>query len=99
MRTNLIGLKKHSPRGNWAGFWTLDGHEFTSKEAHKFVDMAIDAGYTFDEDVPEDMIRKWFGWDNAAEPSQGVFIGDCGPCVTQGSSATSAVIHAWENQR
>ena len=72
VRTNLIGLKEHSPRGNWAGFWSLDGHELTNAEAHKFVDMAIDAGFTFDEDVPEDMIRKWFGWDRAAEPSQGI---------------------------
>lgn len=67
MRTNLIGLKKHSPRGNWAGFWSLDGHEFTNSEAHKFVDMAIAAGYETDEDVPEELVRKWIGWDKEGE--------------------------------
>lgn len=40
----------------------LDGRCLTDAEARIFVDRAIAAGYTFDEDVPEDKIREWIGW-------------------------------------
>lgn len=63
MKTNLIGFRKLYGRrkNNWFGLWRLDGRELTDREARIFVDRAIAAGYTYDEDVPEDLIREWIG--------------------------------------
>lgn len=61
MKTNLIGFRKTYARRNWFGVWCFDGHELTNEEAHIFVDRAIAAGYTYDEDVPDDLIREWIG--------------------------------------
>ena len=66
MKTNFIGFRKlyGQRRNNWSGLWSLDGRELTDAEARIFVDRAIAAGYTYDEDVPEDKIREWIGWTN-----------------------------------
>lgn len=61
MTTNLIGLKKNFPRKNWSGYWEIDGHKLSNSEAHKFVDMAIAAGYKTDAEVPDELVRKWLG--------------------------------------
>ena len=61
MKTNLVGFRKHYARKNWSGIWSIDGHELTDAEARIFVDRAIAAGYTVDEDVPDDLIREWIG--------------------------------------
>lgn len=62
MKTNLIGFRKLYGRRNMFGLWRLDGRWLTDAEARIFVDRAIEAGYKFDEDVPEDKIREWIGW-------------------------------------
>ena len=61
MRTNLIGFRRNYAHRNWGGLWSIDNHELTDEEAHTFVERAIAAGYTVDEDVPEDKIREWIG--------------------------------------
>ena len=61
MKTELIGFRKLFARRNWFGLWSIDGHELTNYEAHIFVNRAIAAGYTFDEDVPDDLVREWIG--------------------------------------
>ena len=61
MRTNLIGFRRNWAHRNWGGLWSIDGHELTNEEAHTFVDRAIEAGYTVDEDVPDDLVREWIG--------------------------------------
>ena len=64
MKTNLIGFRKWNGgrSNNLFGLWRLDGRALTDREARIFVDRAIEAGYIFDEDVPEDKIREWIGW-------------------------------------
>ena len=59
MRTNLIGFRRNWANRNWGGLWSIDGHKLTNEEAHIFVDRAIEAGYTVDEDVPDDLVREW----------------------------------------
>lgn len=61
MRINRLVLRAAYVRKNWGGLWSIDDHELTNEEAHVFVDRAIAAGHTVDEDVPEDMIREWIG--------------------------------------
>ena len=61
MRTNRIGFRSNWAHRNWGGLWSIDGHELTNEEAHTFVDRAIEAGYTVDEDVPDDLVRDWIG--------------------------------------
>lgn len=61
MKTHLVGFRKNYARKNWKGLWSIDGHELTDAEARLFVDRAIEAGYVFDTDVPDNLIREWIG--------------------------------------
>lgn len=61
MRTNLISFRRNYAHRKWDGLWSIDGHELTNEEARVFVDRAIAAGYTYDEDVPDDLVREWIG--------------------------------------
>lgn len=61
MKTYLIGFRKLYARRNWGGIWSIDGHELTNAEAHIFVDRAIEAGYEYDSDVPDSLVREWIG--------------------------------------
>ncbi len=61
MKTHLIRFRENFARKNLGGLWTIDGHELTDAEARIFVDRAIAAGYTYDVDVSDDLIREWIG--------------------------------------
>lgn len=64
MRTNLKGFAElFRKRKNWGGIWKLDGEYLNNKQSRIFVMRAIAEGYEYDEDVSEELIREWIGFN------------------------------------
>ena len=56
LRTNLKGLKLWAWRKNLSGFFSVDGKELTDKQVRIVVEWAIEKGYEYDADIPEDEV-------------------------------------------
>lgn len=63
MRTDLKGFQQTFRHRNAGGLLKLGNHWLSDEETRIFVQNALDAGYRYDTDVPEDLIRKWIGLD------------------------------------
>lgn len=61
MRVNLKALARDFGKKSWDGLWSIDGINLSDEQARLFVMKAIAAGYEFDEDVPDSLIREWLG--------------------------------------
>lgn len=71
MKTLLIVLWESYRRRDWSGLYSIDGVPLTNSEAHTFVKKALDAGYKYDADVPDELVREWIGrlpLSNSPEP-------------------------------
>lgn len=56
LRTSLKGLKKWAWRKNLNGFFTVNGIELSDKQVRVMVEWAIQKGYEYDADIPEDEV-------------------------------------------
>jgi hypothetical protein len=56
VRTNLKGLKKWAWRKNLKGFFSVKGKELSDAQVRTMVEWAIDKGYEYDADIPENEV-------------------------------------------
>lgn len=56
IKTSLKGLKKWAWRKNLSGFFSVNGKELSDSQVRKMVNWAIDKGYEYDSDIPNDEV-------------------------------------------
>lgn len=56
IKTSLKGLKKWAWRNDLSGFFSVNGKELSDSQVRKMVNWAIDKGYEYDADIPNDEV-------------------------------------------
>lgn len=56
IKTSLKGLKKWAWRKDLSGFFSVNGKELSDSQVRKMVNWAIDKGYEYDADIPNDEV-------------------------------------------
>lgn len=56
IKTSLKGLKKWAWRKDLSGFFSVNGKELSDSQVRKMVNWAIDKGYEYDSDIPNDEV-------------------------------------------
>lgn len=59
MKTNLQEFRKHPFwNKNLNALYTVNGKKLTDKQVRVMIDWAIEKGYKYDTDIPEDEVRE-----------------------------------------
>lgn len=58
LKTSLKGLKRWAWKKNLKGFFSINGKELTDSQVRTMVEWAIDKGYEYDIDIPEDEVAE-----------------------------------------
>lgn len=60
LRTSMKGLMKYiqrHPRKNYSGFFNFGDMPMTDRQVRMIVKYAVDKGYEYDEDIPEEEVE------------------------------------------